>query len=112
MAFVCLFRIFVGCFCAFTNYDIWLINFIFQKSICVFEICWLFFNEIYIFPELNEKSLALATDIKQSHRTAKIVFADVFENNDEVTYELIERARELGAICFKKDILAVNFKLH
>lgn len=71
-----------------------------------------FFNEIYIFSELNEKSLALATDIKQSHKMAKIVFADVFENNDEVTYELIERARELSAICFKKDILAVNFKRH
>lgn len=71
-----------------------------------------FFNEIYIFSELNEKSLALGADIKHYHRTAKIVFTDVFENNDEVTYELIERARELNVICFQKDILAINFKLH
>lgn len=71
-----------------------------------------YFSEIYIFSELNEKSLALGADIKCNHRTAKIVFTDVFENNDEVTYELIERARELNAICFKKDILAINFKLH
>lgn len=71
-----------------------------------------FFNDIYIFSELNEKSLALGADIKGNHRRSKIVFTDVFENNDEISYELIERARELNAICFKKDILAINFRRH
>ncbi|MCH5191533.1 MAG: hypothetical protein J1F23_05145 [Oscillospiraceae bacterium] len=71
-----------------------------------------FFDDVYIFSELNDKSLALAADIKCNHRHSAIVFTDVFENNDEVSYELIERARELKAICFKKDVLAVNFKLH
>lgn len=71
-----------------------------------------FFRDVYIFSELNEKSLALAADLKRNHKRAKIVFTDVFENNDEMSYELIERAGELRAICFKKDILAVNFKLH
>lgn len=71
-----------------------------------------FFNDTYVFSELNDKSLALAADIKRNHKHAAIVFMDVFDKNDEMTYELIERARELKAICFKKDILAVNFKLH
>lgn len=71
-----------------------------------------FFSEIYVFSELNEKSSALGADIKHNHPTAKIVFTNVFENNNEVTNELIEHARELNAICFKKDVLTINFKLH
>lgn len=71
-----------------------------------------FFRDVYIFSTLNEKSLALAGDIKKKHRRAAIVFTDVFETNEESSYELVESARQLGAICFKKDILAVNFKRH
>lgn len=71
-----------------------------------------FFRDIHVFSELNEKSLALAADLKRNNKRARIVFTDVFETNDELSYELIERAMELRAICFKKDILAVNFKLH
>ena len=71
-----------------------------------------FFREVYVFSELNEKSLALAADIKNNHRNAVLVFTDVFESNDEISFELIERANELNAICFKKDVLAINFKLH
>lgn len=68
-------------------------------------------KDAYVFSEINEKSLALAKSIKENHN-ALIVFTDVFEKNDEESYELIEKARELGAICFKKDIVSVNFKLH
>lgn len=71
-----------------------------------------YFRDVYIFSEINEKSLSLGADIRRNHKQAVIVYTDVFENNDEVSYELIERARELHAICFKKDILAVNFKAH
>ncbi len=71
-----------------------------------------FHKHIYIFSELNEKSLALGRNIKKKHRHAVIVYTDVFENNDEVSYELGERAKELNAICFKKDILAIRFKVH
>ncbi len=70
------------------------------------------FKKVYIFSELNERSLALASDLKKNHRFAVIVFTDVFEENDEVSYELVEQAKDLRAICFKKDILAVNFKAH
>lgn len=69
-------------------------------------------KNIYVFSELNEKALTLATDIKNKHPKSAIVFTDVFENNEEESYELVGRAKELGGICFKKDILAVNLKIH
>lgn len=71
-----------------------------------------FFSDVYVFSELNEKSLSLGADIKQNHKRALIVYTDVFENNEEVSYELVERAREIKAILFKKDVLAVNFGAH
>lgn len=71
-----------------------------------------YFKDAYIFSELNEKSIALASDIKSKHKNAAIVFTDVFEEKDEVTSELIDEAKKIRAICFKKDILVVNFKRH
>lgn len=71
-----------------------------------------FFRDAYIFSELNEKSLALGADIKRNHKHALIVFSDVFDKNEEISYELVERARELHAILFKKDILSINCRAH
>jgi len=71
-----------------------------------------YFKDIYVFSELNDKSLVLASDIKSKHKKSAIVFTDVFESNEEKIYELIDQARNLGAICFKKDILVVNFRNH
>lgn len=71
-----------------------------------------YFKDVYVFSELNDKSIVLASDIKSKHKKAAIAFTDVFEDNEEKIYELIEQARNLGAICFKKDILVVNFKKH
>jgi len=71
-----------------------------------------FFRDVYIFSELNEKSLALAQSIKAKEPDAVIVFTDVFEDNDESTFEMMEAANGLRAICFKKDILVVNFGKH
>ena len=71
-----------------------------------------YFREIYIFSELNEKSLTLANDLKKSHRKAVFVFTDVFGDNEESTCEMINEAKKLGAICFEKDILAVDFRKH
>lgn len=89
----------------------------FFKNITAYML--LFFKrgrEIYVFSELNEKSLSLAEDIIENREGKKndecskaiIVFTDVFENNEERSYELIGRAKELGGICFKNDILAVK----
>lgn len=71
-----------------------------------------YFKEVYVFSELNDKSLVLASDIKNKNRKAIVVFTDVFEDNEEKIYELIEQAKKLGAICFKKDILVVDFNKH
>ena len=71
-----------------------------------------YFKDVYVFSELNERSLVLANDIKAQNKKAVIVFTDVFEENEESTFELIEEAKKLRAICFKNDILVVNFKRH
>lgn len=69
-------------------------------------------TEGYVFSELNEKSLALASSIAKQPGRKVFVYTDVFEKEEEESYELVERAHELGAICFKKDIVTINFKLH
>lgn len=72
-----------------------------------------FFAETYVFSELNEKSLTLAKSLYDNNfRKRFFVFTDVFERNEEESYELIEKAKEIGAICFKKDILTINFGVH
>lgn len=71
-----------------------------------------YFRDVYIFSELNEKSLILASDIKCKDKRAAVVFTDVFESDEEQSYEQIEEAKHLGAICFKKDVLVVDFKTH
>lgn len=71
-----------------------------------------YFKSICIFSELNHKSLALAESVKHNGKQRLIVFTDVFENNEEPTYELIQRAHDIGAVCFKQDIVNINFRHH
>ena len=66
-------------------------------------------NEVCVFSELNEKSIALAQSVLKRNKRTLIVFTDVFVIEEERIYELHEKAKELKAICFKKDIVAVNF---
>lgn len=81
---------------------------------------------MYIMSELNVCSLAMAesivnqwkallekSDKKRPDKKTRalkpvIVFTDVFEQNEEDDYELLVRARSLGAICLKKDISHLN----
>lgn len=80
-----------------------------------------FVKNIYLLSELNEKSLALAEDIVIRDRKERgvldrllertlVVFADVFEKNEEDNYELVAKARSLGAICVKRDITEVSLR--
>ncbi|MGN0458157.1 MAG: hypothetical protein ACI4IL_04175 [Eubacterium sp.] len=71
-----------------------------------------YFKDIYVFSELNERSIVLAKDIKSKNKKAVIVFTDAFEKNEKSSFELIEEAKKLRAICFKNGILVVNFKRH
>ena len=85
---------------------------LFKNLSAYLKYLWAFNRDIYVFSELNEKSLVLANDIKAKNKNVSIVFTDVFEDNEENTYELIENAKRIGAICFKKDILVVDLKKH
>ncbi len=71
-----------------------------------------FYKDTYVFSELNEKSLALAKSISGDSGKNLIVFTGVGGETEQENQELAEQAQELGAICFKKDITAVNFRLH
>lgn len=70
-------------------------------------------SDVFIFSELNEKSMALANDLYENKKKGRFfVFTDVFEKDEEESYELIEKAKELGAVCFKKDIVTIDFSFH
>jgi hypothetical protein len=71
-----------------------------------------YFNDAYIFSELSEKSLALGKDIKKKDSKALIIYTGLTDDNDEQQSEFIERSKAMKAICFTKDILAINFKNH
>lgn len=68
-------------------------------------------RELYVMSELNERSLALAKNILGEGRRGRVViFADVFENGEEQNYELVFTARQMGAICVKKDVADLGLK--
>ena len=69
-----------------------------------------YFRDLYVFSELNEKSIALAEDLKKNHPEAGIVFADVSAEEQEGEY--IENARKLNGICFRKSISGISLYTH
>ncbi|MBO5065458.1 MAG: hypothetical protein J6D06_05015 [Clostridia bacterium] len=72
-----------------------------------------FYSDAYIFSELNERSLALAESLMMKKDSKRIIaFTDVFDHNEEKTYEMLERAKNIGAVLFKKDIISVDFSRH
>ncbi len=71
-----------------------------------------FFRDVYVFSALNERSTALAQDIMKNHPSAKVIFTDVASEDDEAVADLFETAKEIGAICFKKDIDSISFGFH
>ena len=84
----------------------------FKNVFSYFDYWGRFFSDVYVFSELNEQSLALATSLKENDNRRVVVFMEVFKKNEEVRYELTERARELGVITFKRDITDINFSIH
>lgn len=66
-------------------------------------------KNIYIFSELNENSIRLAEDIYDKKERALIVFTDYFSQNEEGDYELLSRAKEIHALCTKKDITSQSW---
>lgn len=70
-----------------------------------------FGSDLCVFSHLNEKSVALAKDLKKN-RKLTVVFTDVEQNEDGSLSELQESAYSLNAIYFKKDILGIKWKFH
>jgi hypothetical protein len=71
-------------------------------------------REKYVFSEMNERAVCLAEDIvKHTDKDKKrplIVFTDVYVDSDsEESSELLQRARIIGAVCVKDDLLNVTF---
>ncbi len=68
------------------------------------------FAPTHVFNELNEKSLALASDLKKNNPFNMIVFTDITDKVEEEKLELVEDAHMLGAILFSKDFDSIVFK--
>ena len=66
----------------------------------------------YVFSELNEKSLALAEDLAGKDQDKLIIFTDVYQIDNEESFDLIARAEAIRAVCFRKDILEIDFTRH
>lgn len=61
---------------------------------------------IYLFSDLNDKSLTLAEDVTKGRR-ALVVFADVFRKQEEQSRDWMIRAERLGALCFSDDAVVL-----
>lgn len=72
-----------------------------------------YFKDVYVFSELNKKSLLLAKDLMSDQtKNAMVVFTNAYESEEDNNYELLDDARDLDAACFKKDILSIDFRKH
>ncbi len=69
-------------------------------------------REVYIFSNLTPESATLAKDLRSKNKKAVMVFNNVSRDDREAPCELMEQAEALNAVCFQKDILAVNYHCH
>ncbi len=80
-----------------------------------------FWKDAHVFSELNEKSIALARSIDEANnkdkegkyrtfRRATIVFTDVLRKDDEASLDLLEDAKEIGAVLFTKDLESIRYR--
>ena len=79
-------------------------------------------RETHAFSELNERTLALAKSIvkewlagKEQETTKKtkrplIVFADIIDKNEEAHLDLVDGAKEMGAILFRRDLTSIRWR--
>lgn len=70
------------------------------------------FSNYFVFSDLNEQSLCLAESIKTNSPKTRIVFTDVYTDETEASTELQTAAADLGALCFKCDLLALRLGVH
>lgn len=72
------------------------------------------FRDVYIFSELNERSLTFGENLyesfQQNGKKAMIVFANAFGSGGSERKELRERADKIRAICLKEGVSSFNFE--
>lgn len=66
------------------------------------------YKDVYVFSALTPRSLALAQDLRKNHPRAVLIFTDLSESS-EGGEDLEDGAAKIKAICFRRDILAMNF---
>lgn len=84
----------------------------FKNIFSYYKLMFHYNSDVFVFSELNEKSIALAKSLYFNNKKRLIVFTDVFERNEEKNYELISYSKSIGAICMKNDIAKISFKIH
>ena len=79
-------------------------------------------RETHAFSELNERTLALAKSIvkewlegkeQETRKKTKrplIVFADIIDKNEEAHLDLVDGAKEMGAILFRRDLTSIRWR--
>jgi len=65
---------------------------------------------LFLFSELNKNTLFLAEDIRREMPDANLVYTDVYPEDDELNYELREKAGRLHAIMLRTDISELSIK--
>ena len=82
-----------------------------------------FHKKVHIFSELNERTLTLGKSLDDKYnriggnpanryklfKEAAIVYADIMVNNEEEYLDLLDGAKKIGAILFKKDLTTIHF---
>ena len=83
------------------------------KTVSAYVSYCLAWKEAYIFSELNDKSLSMAKSIKDdpNRKRCVIVFADIIDKNEESHLDLVDGAKVLDAILFRKDVEAVKWDI-
>lgn len=71
-----------------------------------------FGKEIYIFNEMNKKTVNLAKSIKEHKKKSTIVFCEITKQIKEESDELYEKILDLKAICLGADITTLRLYHH
>ena len=78
----------------------------FQTPTATVRYFWRRNRDAFVFSELNEQSIAVAESIRASDKRSTVVFTGVVLSTRTPSAELIDRAKEIGAVFFKSNILA------
>ena len=76
----------------------------FRNFTAKMRIAWQSRKPVFYFSELNRTALTLAEDVREKNPDALIVFADVYPEDGEDSYEMRKEAERIRAFCVRDDI--------